>query len=285
MITSSWVVLTRGDRPDDLGRAIGSIRTADPDGEIILVGNGWAPGAETGVDRIVMSEENLGVPGGRNLGWRNASGDVVFFLDDDAWVGSPTVAAVLEAFASDIDLGIVSFRIEDPETGLTAHRHIPRIGGSGADRASAVSSFLGGASAIRRAVLVDLDGFWADLFYSHEETDFSFRAIDSDYAITYLPEVTIYHTAADPGSRHTDAVFYSMRNRVLVARRDLPRPLGLIHVATWVIIGLARARSRRDLRAIGRGLRAGLAMKGLDRDPIGWSTVWRLTRLGRPPII
>jgi hypothetical protein len=225
------------------------------------------------------------VPGGRNLGWKTASGDVVFFLDDDAWLGSGPITPVLEAFEDDPDLGIVSFRIEDPESGFTARRHVPRVGGSGIDRATAVTAFLGGACAIRRRTLTALDGFWSELFYSHEETDFSWRATDAGYGILYQPEVTVFHPAAEPGSRHPDTVYLSIRNRVLLARRDLPIPLGFIYVAVWLIIGLARARSGGDFFALWRGLGAGIRGSEAKRDPIRWATVWRLTRLGRPPII
>lgn len=281
---ASWVVLTRGDRPEDLNRAIASIRNADPDGEVVLVCNGCVDHSGL-ADRVVASDENLGVPGGRNLGWRAATGDVVVFLDDDARFGSASLDRVQETFEAEPDLAVITFRIEDPDTGATARRHIPRVGASGIDRASDVTAFLGGACAIRRSVLVTLDGFWAELFYSHEETDFSWRAIDAGFRIAYDPETTVLHPADEPRSRHADAVFYSMRNRVFLARKALPVPLGFIHVTIWLMVGLARVRSSGEAGALWRGFRSGFQRLTSERRPIRWPTVWRLTRLGRPPII
>ena len=126
---ASFVVLTMGDRPEELERAIQSIRSQqDISAEIVVISNG-AGHIELPVDcRLFVSRENLGIPGGRNLGAANSTSNVIFFLDDDAWYPDTNFAAsVLEAFAADDSLGAVSCRIADPVTGLSEQRHVPRV--------------------------------------------------------------------------------------------------------------------------------------------------------------
>ena len=69
MTKASFVVLTQGDRPEELDRAIESIIAQDfIEAEIVLVSNGAGQLEVPDVVRLVVSRENLGIPGGRNLG-------------------------------------------------------------------------------------------------------------------------------------------------------------------------------------------------------------------------
>jgi L-fucose isomerase-like protein len=48
---------------------------------------------------------------------------------------------------------------------------------------------------------------------------------------------------------------------------------------------LTRIRSPTGLRAWAAGFLEGVRTPCGDRQPMRWSTVWRMTRLGRPPIV
>ena len=84
----SVVILTTGARPAELRAAVDSaLRQDGPIVEVVVVANGTS--ADLGLPsddrvRIVSSAENLGIPGGRNLGATQAVAPVVAFLDDDA---------------------------------------------------------------------------------------------------------------------------------------------------------------------------------------------------------
>jgi GT2 family glycosyltransferase len=81
----SIVICTR-DRPDDLARAIASIRFSGPTGykaEIIVVEEGDHPRNIPGVRYIFLPREGRGFGYARNAGLRAASGNVVAFMDDD----------------------------------------------------------------------------------------------------------------------------------------------------------------------------------------------------------
>jgi hypothetical protein len=53
----------------------------------------------------------------------------------------------------------------------------------------------------------------------------------------------------------------------------------------WIAVTLLRTRSVGGLKAWFGGFVEGLRTSGGARRPMRWRTVWRLTRLGRPPVI
>ena len=151
----SVVVLTMGNRPAELERAVRSaLEQKDVDVEVVLVGNGAdVPGSWPEAVTVVRLPENLGIPGGRNRGVEASTGELILFLDDDGWYESPELGAHLrDMFTAEPGLGIVSFRVRDPEGGPGERRHVPRLRAGDPLRSSDVTTFLGGACAMRRAV-------------------------------------------------------------------------------------------------------------------------------------
>lgn len=154
-LTLGVVVLTMGDRPVELARAVESLhRQTRPPDAVLVIGNGADVPPQPGSVRVLRLPANLGIVGGRDLGWRELDTDLVQFLDDDAWLlGDDVLAGVVRQFEDDPRLGIVSMRIIDPATGLSSRRHVPRLRTSDPERSSDVTTFLGGASIVRRTVL------------------------------------------------------------------------------------------------------------------------------------
>jgi GT2 family glycosyltransferase len=288
------VVLTMGNRPDELRALLDSVAKQDGDRvEVVVVGNGSPLPELTGfpmVVRTVELPENVGIPAGRNVGIEafgpgGREVDILLFLDDDGLLPNvDTVRLCREAFAADPDLGIISFRIADPETDITQRRHVPRLRAADPMRSSRVTTFLGGANAVRTAVFQQVGGLPDDFFYAHEETDLAWRALDAGWLIDYRSDLVLHHPATAP-SRH--AVYHRMvaRNRVWLARRNLPAPLVPAYLGVWLLLTLVRRPSRRALRAWLGGFKEGWTTPCGPRRPMKWRTVWRLTRLGRPPVI
>jgi GT2 family glycosyltransferase len=290
-LTVGAVVLTMGNRPVELQALLDSVaKQQGPAVEVAVVGNGAPlPPLPPGV-RSVELPENLGIPGGRNVGIElfgpgGSEVDVLLFLDDDGLLpGDDTAELVRAAFAADPRLGIISFRIADPDTGVTQRRHVPRLRASDPMRSSRVTTFLGGANAVRTAVLQEVGLLPAEFFYAHEETDLAWRALDAGWMIDYRSDLVLHHPATSP-ARH--AVYHRMvaRNRVWLARRNLPWLLVPVYLGVWFALTLLRRPSGAALRAWLGGFREGWATPAGERRPMKWRTVWRLTRLGRPPII
>lgn len=281
---ASWVILTTGNRPVELAAAVSSIRAGSPDAEIVVVANGADPATLVDLPvRVVVSRENLGVPAGRDAGLHSTTGDVVFFLDDDAVVeDAGAQQAVLDQFAREATLGAVSFRIVD-ESGDTSRRHVPRFGATRPDESGLVATFLGGACALRRDAYLVAGGYWGELWYGHEELDLAWRLIDRGYSIRYDAAVRVLHPRTTI-ERHPDGWRLTGRNRVLVARRNLPFVLAVLHVAGWTVLGSLRANGRASRRAYLSGVRSGVRAP-VSRAPMTWSTVVALCRLGRPPVL
>ncbi|MFD4168992.1 glycosyltransferase family 2 protein [Streptomyces albidoflavus] len=280
-----------GNRPEELRALIDSVAKQDGDPvQIAVVGNGSpVPEVPEGV-RTTELPENLGIPGGRNAGIEmfgpaGREVDILLFLDDDGLLARTDTAELCrEAFTADPELGIVSFRIADPDTGETQRRHVPRLRASDPMRSSRVTTFLGGANAVRTRVFADAGLLPADFFYAHEETDLAWRALNAGWQIDYRSDMVLYHPTTAP-SRH--AVYHRMvaRNRVWLARRNLPLPLVPVYLGVWLLLTLLRRPSGAALKAWFGGFKEGWTSSAGPRRPMMWRTVWRLTRLGRPPVI
>ncbi|MCX4392332.1 glycosyltransferase [Streptomyces sp. NBC_00053] len=285
------VVITMGNRPDELRALLDSVAGQDGDRiEVVVVGNGApVPDVPAGV-RTVELPENLGIPGGRNVGIEafgpsGADVDALLFLDDDGLLPlSDTAELCRQAFEADPGLGIISFRIADPDTGVTQRRHVPRLRAADPMRSSRVTTFLGGANAVRTKVIAEVGPLPGRFFYAHEETDLAWRALDAGWMIDYRADMVLNHPTTAP-SRH--AVYHRMvaRNRVWLARRNLPAPLVPVYLGVWLLLTLVRKPSGPALKAWLSGFREGWATPCGTRRPMKWRTVWRLTRLGRPPVI
>jgi GT2 family glycosyltransferase len=209
----------------------------------------------------------------------------LLFLDDDGLLAQHDTAELCRtAFAEDPKLGIISFRIADPDTGVTQRRHVPRLRAADPMRSSRVTTFLGGANAVRTQVFAEVGGLPDEFFYAHEETDLAWRALDAGWMIDYRSDMVLYHPTTAP-SRH--AVYHRMvaRNRVWLARRNLPALLVPVYLGVWMLLTLLRRPSRPALKAWFGGFREGWTTACGPRKPMKWRTVWRLTRLGRPPVI
>ena len=282
-----WVVLTMGTRPEELGNALDSIAVQNSEvliSRAVVVANGGDVASDLGGGdgvEVVQLPVNVGIPAGRDIGIRTSTTPSVGSLDDDAVLEPDVSSKILAAFAADPSLGAVALRIID-EDGHTSRRHIPRAGRRGAERSGPVTFFLGGAHALRADAYAEIGGYFGDLWYGHEEVEMSWRLIDAGWSIRYLSEAAAFHPKTAI-SRRADGWSMTGRNRVWIARRTLPWPVAIIHVITWLGLGLVRAPSGCK-RGYLEGWMSGWR-KDVGRNPIRWTTVWRLSRLGRPPVI
>lgn len=281
------VILTTGERPDELAAALQSVRVQrDVEVELVVVLNAEPDMVrpEIGDATLLTPGRNLGIPEGRNLGAAVLQdADIVLFLDDDgALVHTGTLARAARAFDRDPSLAVVTMRIVDPITGVTERRHVPRLLVGDPNRSSWVTTFLGGACLVRLDAYREAGGLPAEFVYAHEETSLAWRLLDRGYRIRYAGGLLMAHPALPP-ARHATYHFLTARNRVLLARKHLPAVIGVVYVTTWTVLGLLRApEGRKDSL---RGLAAGLRFPDVERQPISWRTVWRMTRYGRPPLL
>ncbi|MEW2133170.1 glycosyltransferase [Streptomyces sp. NPDC005435] len=283
------VIVTMGTRPRELAALLASVEKQDvPAARVVLVGNA-TPLAEISVEATkIPLEENLGCPGGRNVGLKmlrdSGEVDVVVELDDDGLlVADDVFRKVRQLFAEDPELGIIGFRVAD-EHGRTERRWVPRLRVDDPMRRGSVTAFLGGGHAFSMPMLRQI-GLWpAEFFFGHEESDLAWRALDAGWRILYEPELVLQHPRTSP-ARHAVYYRFTARNRVWLARRRLPVPLIPVYLGVWMLLAMVRMRSLAGAKAWWGGFLEGARRPCGPRKPMRWRTVWRMTRLGRPPVL
>ena len=279
-------MLTQGKRPEELRRGLESLLAQEGvDLDVVVVGNGWAPsGLPDGV-RGVERETDEGIPAGRNFGVPHVRGELLFFLDDDASLARPdALARVAEKFAADPRLGLVQLRVDPAEPGPAAREWVPRLRVGDPTRSSDVTHVWEGAVAIPRRVF-EAVGEWPAAFrFVHEGVDLGWRVMDAGYRVRYAGDVAALHPPYAPARNEYDH-YFGARNRVWLARRNLPPALGALYVATYALRTLPVLRTGARARAALRGYRDGLRQPSGPRRRLHVKTLWRMTRAGRPPVI
>jgi len=279
------VVLTMGKRPAELGAAVGSLLSQrGVEVDVAVVGNGWAPaGLPDGVKTVAL-EENVGIPAGRNAGVGAVRGELLFFLDDDARLASPDA---LERVAARMtpDVGLLQLRVAPSTPGVPPRDWVPRLRVGDPARSSDVTAVWEGAVAIPRAVFERVGG-WPDQFrFAHEGIDLAWRVLDTGKRVVYAGDIAAMHPVYKTAP-HDYSAYHGARNRVWLARRNLPLPLGVLYVLGFVVRTLPLfIRSRARMAAAARGYRDGLRGPCGPRKPLQVKTLWRMTRAGRPPLI
>lgn len=280
-------MLTQGTRPADLDRGIRSVLAQHGvELDVVCVGNGWRPaGLPAGVTSLALPT-NLGIPAGRNRGVSHVSGEYLFFLDDDASIPSPTfLADAIALLQADPSLGLLQPQVVDPAGVASPRRWIPRIRKGDPSHSSNVFSVWEGAVVLPRAVF-DATGGWAEpFFYAHEGIELAWRVWNQGRRAWYAGDLVANHPVIQP-TRHADYYRLNARNRVWLARRNLPVPFVPLYVGSWTAIQIIRwARNPSALAAWFAGWREGWTSDPGQRHPLSWRTVWRMTRAGRPPVI
>ena len=285
--TVGVIVLTQGTRPVDLERGLRSVlRQEGVRVDVVVVGNGWSPTDLPDSVASVALPENLGIPAGRNRGVARVVGDWLFFLDDDADVPDPAfLAAAIAKMVADPSIGLVQPRVADPSGVTNPRRWIPRIRKGRADESGNVFSVWEGAVVMPRSVF-DRTGGWAEpFFYAHEGIELAWRVWDQGLRVWYAGDLVAHHPAIEP-TRHSYYYRLNARNRVWLARRNLPALFIPLYVGSWTAVQVIRwARRPAALRAWFGGWAAGWRESPGERRSIRWVTVWRMSRHGRPPLI
>jgi GT2 family glycosyltransferase len=280
------IVLTMNDRPHEFPVAMDSLMAQqDINLDVVVIGNGCVPDHVPLGVRTIELTENVGIPEGRNIGAANVEGDYLFFFDNDAVLPTTdALARLVQQFAADPRRAYVQPRICDPDTGATLRRRVPRLRASDPDRGGTVTVMSEGVVMIRRDAFDTVGGWAGHFFLFHEGIDLAWRLWDHGYTGHYTPEIIVHHPATSP-ARHSQFHRLNARNRVWLARRNLPAPLIPINLAAWAVLTASRLRSVTALRASLTGIIQGVRGNPGTRAPMRWTTAARLTQAGRPPIL
>ncbi|WP_460944457.1 glycosyltransferase family 2 protein [Okibacterium endophyticum] len=287
MPTVGVVVLTQGTRPGELAHALESVRGQQGVSlDVVVVGNGWKVTGLPADARGVSLDTNVGIPAGRNRGAAAVAGEYIFFLDDDARVvDQGFLLACVEMCRADESIGLIQPRLDALDGGEAPTRWIPRTRKGDPRHSSEIFSCLEAAVFLPRAVF-DATGGWAEpFFYAHEGIELAWRVWNQGRRAWYAGNLAAQHPIVEQ-TRHSEYYRMNARNRVWLARRNLPAVLIPLYVATWTGIQLVRWwRNPTALRAWFGGWREGWKQNPGGRRAMRWLTVWRMTVAGRPPLI
>jgi GT2 family glycosyltransferase len=236
--------------------------------------------------RVMALPANVGFAGGNNHGARDATTDVLVFLNNDTEVEPTWLEALLAAAEADPQRGLVTSRIvylDRPDLIDSAGDGYLRCGGGfkhGHGQPSAthaesrvVFGACGAAFLIRRVLWERLGGFDDAFFMVYEDVDLSYRARLLGATVWYAAEAVVRHAGSASMGRVSDlAVYCGQRNLEWTWLKNTP--CGLLwrsvgpHLLYNLAGGVAYARHGR-LTPWLRGKVAALA---------GMSRVWRARR-------
>ena len=271
------VVLSWNRREDTIA-CLRSLAAADPSPHVIVVDNASTDGTSEAVRRefaemeLIQNSANLGFAEGNDVGIRHAlahGAEHVLVLNNDTVVDPGFLAPLLEEAARRPDAGALSPKILFAEPGdliwFAGAEYEPRSGYNGRHRGYRehddgrfddvveTGRVCGAAMLVPREVLEKVGAFDPELFAYSEDTDWSLRAREAGYRHYVVPGSRVWHkvSAASGGESSPTALYYDVRNALVVAERHAP--LGAI--GTWrrrlTVVGAhlvqaARAPRRRE---------------------------------------
>lgn len=245
--------------------------------EVILVDNN-----ADGVDRqhliaplprakLVTAAQNSGVAGGRNLGVKAASGDILLFIDDDALIyPDDFIEQIAAPFAADAALGIQAFKSINFFTNQVLSAEFPHSDKSrSTDEPFLTFRFIGVAHAIRREVFEKTGYYHEDFFYACEEFDLSYRAIREGYKILYNPAVWVLHKRDLRGRLAAPEVWERvLTNKLKVGHLHLPYLTRIANLLVWSGYTFVKSRGKANILRAYQSFGAWRTLHRQDRRPL-----------------
>lgn len=226
--------------------------------------------------RVIASPTNLGFAAGSNLGAEHASGDVLAFLNPDTVPPPGAVERLARPVRERPGLGAAGCKLVFPDgriqsaggmlgpNGHSVHRGYGEPDRRQYDVEAAVDYVPGGALAIRRALFLELGGFYPGYFPGfYEDVELCLRLRERGYDVRYFPEPAIRHLES-PSMRRAYA-FWLTRNRLLFLARN-GRAADAMHVVAVEALWLHREYLRPLLASV------------LGHRPSSPAAEWRRTR-------
>ena len=234
-------------------------------------------------------------PASRNLALRHATGEILAFLDDDAYVHPGWTANLISSYA-DATVAGVAGRALNGQPGEESHgvdqigRFQPdgRLTGNFAadpGRIVEVDHMIGCNMSLRASVVARLGGFRDDMrpgpFGICEETELCIRARRLGGRLVFNPAVCADHVGArQPGGKRFSPKYsyYHVKNNFVMVIRNY----GLGALAARHVVGIGRQVGREFVRKVG-GAVAHLVYSGVGLvSGLAVGAYW-LGRTGRDP--
>ena len=187
---------------------------------------------EQGIKRthFFRNEQNLGIIKGRYILSQKVSpgSEMVLFVDDDAYLESECLKALVEYMLNHYDVGIVGPRIVYAKNPRQTAHNANFVGGWTAKYWSKDSSqpvacdwVNSTCCLVRKEALEKIGGFYPEYYIAHAEVDFCLRAKKAGFQVVYYPEVIAQHEE-DLNQVKRERLYYLYRNKLLLIHRNFP---------------------------------------------------------------
>lgn len=188
--------------------------------------------------KVIRSDDNLGFAGGNNIGIQFATGNYLFFLNNDTIITRPILEILVKRLESNAKIGCVS-----PKTTFWPQSN--KLQYAGATKMSYITlrneftgymqeddgrfdtpqetAFANGAAMMIRSVDLQKYGLMAEhYFLYYEELDWCAFMQKAGFSIWYEPQAVVGHKeSASVGLQSPLQVYYHTRNRLIFAKRTL----------------------------------------------------------------
>jgi GT2 family glycosyltransferase len=134
---------------------------------------------------VLFASENLGVAGGRNLGWSHTTRAFILNLDDDIHIDNDSIVAMRKVMLDCAAVGIVTPEVIEAATGEPHNR----CGG----RMRELANFAGACHLVRKEVWERVGSLDPGCSFGGEEIDYSIRARAAGYSTVCLSEARALH--------------------------------------------------------------------------------------------
>jgi len=249
--------------------------------EVVVVDNGSRVSSEPAIKglypwvKFVRSEINLGFAGGNNLGMRYATGEYIFFLNNDTELKEDIISTMVSILERNPQIGILcpEIRYYDKQEAIqyTGFTPINPVTGRNKCLTSELDTnewksthFPHGAAMLVSRKVIEQVGPMPELFFLYyEEHDWTEMIRRAGYQIGVTPKARVYHKESMSVSRIGELKMYFMtRNRILFMRRNYP---GIGLTFFWIyfllaatpknVLSLLFQRDWDNIRALWAGIR------------------------------
>ena len=306
MSASWWIIVLSWNGREDTLSCVRSLRSLNSENVgIVVVDNASTDGSAEAVQQkfpdiaLLENGRNLGFSGGNNVGIRHAlanGADWVVLVNNDA-VLAPDAIERLRAAASvrpaaGMLAGKVFFDRPPDRIWFAGQRFLPAFGYSGRPRGygrqdapeyrrpGPTDRAAGAFMAVSREVIEAVGMLDDELFAYVEDVDWSMRARRAGFEVWFVPDAIAWHrvSASTGGERaSTHALYYGVRNTIVVSERHLALRQPLHHLRRWLIFAVflfqavALSEGRREfVAAVRDGYRDAVAGRMGER-PVAFS--------------
>jgi GT2 family glycosyltransferase len=214
--------------------------------EVIVVDNNSCDGSLNSIQRIIKKhstdsfrlvslDQNIGFTCGNLKGLKHAKGEYIALLNNDTVPDERWLEKLVEAMDIDPKVGICASKLL-----VYAHDIIDSAGdgfshalrGFKMGEGEKISLFnekeyifggCAGAALYRRKMIDEIDFLDEDFFLIYEDTDLNLRAQLHGWKVLYVPTAIVHHKVRSSiGPMSNTAIYYSLRNSVLVRIKNIP---------------------------------------------------------------